>query len=157
MRQNPIQNLIKSITARDLKTCSRCGCQNLAWVQYKSGKWGLVGTSTRRPYWQGEGVAPTGLWLIKTSFHNCEEYKNKKAEEAEQLAKYQVAYDDKQTRAAWCHPKADNPGEILTDAFVYLYKTYLVEFQDVKSPIFQAANILGKAAAYVAPTNFDKI
>lgn len=139
--RNPIVNLIQSISPRDLKTCNRCGCPDLAWVKFKSGKWALVHTSTSRPFWHGDSQAPQGLWAVKTSYHNCAEYIAKQAERATELAKYQTAIDDKKMRSDWCHPKADNPIEILKDAVVYLWSTY-EEFQDENSSIREAGNIL---------------
>lgn len=100
---NPIRNAIKPITKRDLVSCKRCGCPNLARVKYASGKWGLVETSVERPFWRGDGAAPEGLWALKFNYHNCEKYlaDNKEAE----------------LRANACHPKAHNPAEILADSF----------------------------------------
>jgi hypothetical protein len=146
MRNNPIVNLIQLISPRDLRVCNRCGCPNLACVKYKSGKFGLVQTSTSRPYWQGDSQAPQGLWAVKNAFHNCAEYTAKQAAHNAELAKYQAAIDDKKMRSEWCHPKADNPEQILADAFVYLYTNNIDEFQAANSAIRMASNIMSDAS-----------
>jgi hypothetical protein len=99
---NPIRNAVKEISKKDLVTCKRCGCPDLAWVQYKSGKWGLVDTAVQRPLWRGDGPAPEGLFALKFNYHRCEEYTKLKAEI--------------ERRASECHPKADNPAAIVADA-----------------------------------------
>jgi hypothetical protein len=147
MSRNPINNLIKPISKHDLRVCNRCGCENLAWVQYKSGKWGLVKTTTTRPFWQGESQAPEGLWAVKTAYHNCDEYRAEQEEKAKELAKYQADIDDREMRSKWCHPKADNPVQILMDAFTHLYIHNINEFQNPDSPIREASNIIGNCAS----------
>lgn len=101
-RRNPIGNAIVSITPRDIVRCKRCNCPNLAWVKYKSGKSGLVETATQRPFWKGNGPCPEGLYALKFNYHKCEDYIN--------LCK------EIERRNSLCHPKAENPAEILSDA-----------------------------------------
>ena len=141
--------MITSITERDLRVCNLCGCTDLAWVKYKSGKWGLVHTTTRRPGYSGEHEAPRGLWAVKTAFHKCADYKAKKAAkkaaEVAQIAEYQSVIDDSALRSEWCHPKADKPLEILTDAFIYLYTTNINTFSDLNSAVRKATDILTTA------------
>lgn len=110
---NPIRNAIVPITKRDLVSCKRCGCTDLAWVKFKSGKSGLVETAVTRPFWRGNGPAPEGLWALKFNFHNCDEYRKLQTEI--------------QLRASMCHPKADKPREILADAISHVIHTTLNE------------------------------
>lgn len=112
--RNPINNLIVPISPKSLKTCNRCGCDRLAWVQLKSQKWVLVRTATERPYWQGDSPAPEGLWAVKNAYHNCDEYR-------QQQAKHTKAVEDCKLRETWCHPKADKPLDIMADILTYLW------------------------------------
>ncbi len=134
MSRNPIRNAIVPITKRDLVTCKRCGCPNLAWVKFKSGKFGLVETACERPLWRGDGPAPEGLWALKFNFHNCEQYLNLKA--------------DIERRANECHPKADTPRDILVDASSHLIGLAatspegVARFANPADPLAQALQII---------------
>lgn len=137
---NPIHNAVKEITKRDLRSCNRCGCPNLAWVQFKSGKWGLVETACQRPFWRGEGQAPVGLYALKFNYHRCDAY----------LASKQ----DAERRANECHPKASNPREILADATkVIITQCVADKFAQLTAgsgPLFEAMEILMKAQSEVS-------
>lgn len=100
--RNPIHNAVVEISKNQITSCKRCGCHDLAWVSYKSGKHGLVQVSYNRPLWRGEGPAPVGFYALKFNYHNCAEYLAGKA--------------DAERRANACHPKASNPREIIADA-----------------------------------------
>ena len=139
MSRNPIHNAIREITKRDLRVCNRCGCPDLAWVQYKSGKWGLVETAVQRPFWRGEGPAPEGLFALKFNYHRCDEYLASKR--------------DAEKRASDCHPKADKPREIIADATKVIIALCVTDkFAQLvagKGPLFEAMEILGKASSEV--------
>jgi hypothetical protein len=135
---NPIKNAVIQITKRELVTCKRCGCTDLAWVKYKSGKSGLVQTAVRRPLWRGEGPAPEGIFALKFNYHNCDEYREQLAFAAETVRLSELS-------KTLPHPKAEKPSDILTDAVVYLFRNYAKDFQDVDSPVFQAVQIMSDA------------
>lgn len=137
MSRNPIQNAVLPISKRDLKTCKKCGCPNLAWVQFKSGKWGLVHTTTERPLWRGEGPAPEGLFAAKFAHHNCAAY-------LEEQARREALKDP-------CHPKAANPAAILADAASRIIRLAMEEpgktmiFCDDKHPLTEALTLIVEA------------
>lgn len=138
--RNQIHNAVVSITKRDLVSCKRCGCPDLAWVKFKSGKSGLVETAGTRPFWRGEGPAPEGLWALKFNYHRCETYT--------------AAKEEAVRRSSFCHPKADKPREILTDAGRVIIAEAareggLQRFADVNDPIFKAMEILLTAQSSV--------
>lgn len=138
--RNPIRNAVVSITKRDLVSCKRCGARDLAWVQFKSGKWGLVETACQRPFWRGEGHAPEGLFAMKFKYHKCEEYLAIKAE--------------LERRASQCHPKADNPAMILADAmrpliFEAAQNGGLERLGNENDPLGQAFHILMNAQSSI--------
>ncbi len=137
---NPIHNAVKEITKRDLRVCNRCGCPDLALVQFKSGKWGLVQTAAQRPFWRGEGPAPVALYALKFNYHRCDEYLATK--------------HDAEKRASDCHPKADKPREIIADAMrVIVTECIADKFAQLtagKGPLFEAMEILMKAQSEVS-------
>lgn len=136
---NPIRNAVVQISKRDLVSCKRCGCPDLAWVKYKSGKSGLVETATQRPLWRGYGPAPEGLFALKFNYHNCQRYTELK--------------NEVERRATMCHPKADNPAAILADAMSVVIHDIYSNGTDVatkilldeKHPLNQALHIMIKA------------
>lgn len=69
------RNAYELVRANKLTACKRCGEGRLAWVQLKSGKWALTGTSIKRPVYSGENQhpeAPQGfVYANKLNFHNC--------------------------------------------------------------------------------------
>lgn len=136
---NPIRNAVVQISKRDLVTCKRCGCPDLAWVTYKSGKRGLVKTAGERPLWRGDGPAPEGLFALKFNYHNC--------------AEYTAAIADAERRASLCHPKAENPKEILADAMkVIIAEEVAIKFEQFiagAGPHFEAMEILLNAQSQV--------
>jgi hypothetical protein len=137
--RNPIRNAVVSITKRDLVKCNRCGCPDLCWVKFKSGKSGLVQTAVQRPLWRGESPAPEGLFALKFNFHRCEEYLAVKA--------------DAERRANGCHPKADKPRDILVDAMRPIIadcaRDNYRQLQAGQGPLFEAIQILTNAMSEV--------
>ena len=139
--RNPIRNAIQSITRRDLVTCKRCGCPDLAWVKFKSGKSGLVKTAGERPFWRGEGPAPEGLFALKFNFHRCDEYRTAIAQ----------AEETRRIIESAPHPNAANPGKILGNALAHLLVAHgPAAFSNLDHPVCQAAGILAEAASQVA-------
>lgn len=141
--KNPIRNAVVEISKHDLVTCKRCGCPDLAWVTYKSGKHGLVETACSRPLWRGQGPAPVGLFALKFNYHNC--------------AEYTAQMEEIKRRSSQCHPKADKPREIISDAISYLVLQYAHENGGpsgwskvpITAPIMQAIEILSAAASKI--------
>lgn len=129
---NPIRNAVVEISKKQIVSCSRCGCPDLAWVTYKSGKRGLVKIARQRPLWYGNGPAPEGLFALKFNYHNCAEY---------------IAHrQDAERRASECHPKASKPREILTDAMRVIMAleapTNYAQFVAGVGPNYEAMEIL---------------
>lgn len=136
--RNPIHNAVVEISKRDVTTCKRCGCPDLAWVKYKSGKSGLVQVSYNRPLWHGDGPAPVGLFALKFNYHNCDEYR--------------ASIADAERRASACHPKADKPRDIIADAMRVIILMESPKFEQLvsgKGPNFEAIEILMKAQSEI--------
>jgi len=132
---NPINNAIKAITKRDLVTCKRCGCHDLAWVQFKSGKWGLVETASRRPFWRGDGPCPEGLYALKFNYHRCDDYR--KGQAAIELRKQSTV-------------EGESVSEYLTHAVVHLYRPYLSTPPcEIPQYVMDALVILSNAATRI--------
>jgi len=148
---NPIRNAVVPLTPRDLVRCKRCGCPDLAWVQFKSGKWAPVQTACRRPLWRGQGPAPEGLFALKFNYHRCEEYRALQAEI--------------ERRNSQCHPKADRPAEIVADAAGYLIRQMYANgaaeattrITNENDPLTAAIHLLAKKAAEVPNLNGVKL
>lgn len=137
--RNPIHNAVVEISKRDIVSCKRCGCPDLTWVTYKSGKHGLVQVAYNRPLWRGDGPAPVGLYALKFNYHNCAEYLAGKA--------------DAERRTSQCHPKADKPREILADAMSVIIQmeapSNYAQFVAGKGPNFEAMEILMQAQSQI--------